>query len=216
MKALKNPVTHFKRITHNSRLKTVVHLSSTTWNRSPRCFWINIWKRTEDLAKLTPPFHTRLTGKELGSSHRKFNADLLGKLPTWVIHLSFSSLSGAFQGHPQIIIKRLIGQYTEVIRNRTLFCFLLISKEAVGSHFGQNCYLTKYFCTVILKTLYSRNIYFYFIDYTKEFDCMDHNKLWKILKEMEIPDPLTCFLRNLMQVKKQQLEPDMGQQTGSK
>ena len=45
---------------------------------------------------------------------------------------------------------------------------------------------------------------------------MDHNKLWKILKEMEIPDPLTCFLRNLMQVKKQQLEPDMGQQTGSK
>ena len=45
---------------------------------------------------------------------------------------------------------------------------------------------------------------------------MDHNKLWKILKEMGIPDHLTCLLRNCMQVKKQQLESDMEQQTGSK
>jgi len=42
-----------------------------------------------------------------------------------------------------------------------------------------------------------KNIYFCFIDYTKTFDCVDHNKLWRILKEMEIPDHLTCFLRNL-------------------
>jgi len=41
------------------------------------------------------------------------------------------------------------------------------------------------------------NIYFCFIDYTKAFDCVDHNKLWKILKEMRIPDHLTCLLRNL-------------------
>ena len=41
------------------------------------------------------------------------------------------------------------------------------------------------------------NIYFSFIDYTKAFDCVDHKKLWKILKEMGIPDHLTCFLRNL-------------------
>ena len=40
-------------------------------------------------------------------------------------------------------------------------------------------------------------IYFCFIDYTKAFDCMDHNKLWEILKEMGIPDHLTCLLRNL-------------------
>ena len=45
---------------------------------------------------------------------------------------------------------------------------------------------------------------------------MDHNKLWKILKEMGIPDHLTCLLRNLYQVKKQQLELDMEQQTSSK
>ena len=40
-------------------------------------------------------------------------------------------------------------------------------------------------------------IYFFFIDYAKAFDCVDHNKLWKILKEMGIPDHLTCLLRNL-------------------
>ena len=42
-----------------------------------------------------------------------------------------------------------------------------------------------------------KNIYFCFIDYTKAFDCVDHNKLWKILKEMGIPDQLTCLLRDL-------------------
>ena len=44
---------------------------------------------------------------------------------------------------------------------------------------------------------YQKNIYFCFIDYAKAFDCVDHNKLWKILKEMGIPDHLTCLLRNL-------------------
>ena len=44
---------------------------------------------------------------------------------------------------------------------------------------------------------FQKNIYFCFIDYTKVFDCVDHNKLWKILKEMGIPDHLTCLLRNL-------------------
>ena len=44
---------------------------------------------------------------------------------------------------------------------------------------------------------FQQNIYFCFIDYTKAFDCVDHNKLWKILKGMGIPDHLTCLLRNL-------------------
>ena len=47
------------------------------------------------------------------------------------------------------------------------------------------------------KQEFQKNIYFCFIDYAKAFDCVDHNKLWKILKEMEIPDHLTCLLRNL-------------------
>ena len=55
-----------------------------------------------------------------------------------------------------------------------------------------------------------------FIDYAKAFDCVDHNKLWKILKEMGIPDHLTCLCETYMQVRKQQLELDMEQQTGSK
>ena len=63
---------------------------------------------------------------------------------------------------------------------------------------------------------FQKNIYFCFIDYSKAFDCVDHNKLWTILKEMGIPDHLNCLLRNYMQVRKQQLELDMEQQTGSK
>ena len=43
---------------------------------------------------------------------------------------------------------------------------------------------------------FQKNTYFCFIDYAKAFDCVDHKKLWKILKEMEIPDHLTCLLRN--------------------
>ena len=48
-----------------------------------------------------------------------------------------------------------------------------------------------------------------FIDYAKAFDCVDHSKLWKILKEVRIPDHLTCLLRNLCAGQKQQLETDM-------
>ena len=44
---------------------------------------------------------------------------------------------------------------------------------------------------------FQKNIYFCFIDYAKAFDCVDHNKLWQILKEMRIPDYLTCLLRSL-------------------
>ena len=46
-------------------------------------------------------------------------------------------------------------------------------------------------------TEFQKNIYFCFIGYAKAFDCVDHNKLWKILKEMGIPDHMACFLRNL-------------------
>ena len=46
-------------------------------------------------------------------------------------------------------------------------------------------------------TVFQKNIYFCFIDYTKALDCVDHNKLWEIIKEMGIPDHLTCLLRNL-------------------
>ena len=63
---------------------------------------------------------------------------------------------------------------------------------------------------------FQKNIYFCFINYAKAFDCVDHNELWKILKEMGVPDHLTCLLRICMQVKKQQLELDIEQWTGFK
>ena len=66
------------------------------------------------------------------------------------------------------------------------------------------------------KRKFQKNIYFCFIDYTKAFDCVDHNKLWKILQEMGIPDHLICLLRNLYAGQDQQLELDMEQWTGSK
>ena len=66
-------------------------------------------------------------------------------------------------------------------------------------------------------TKFQKNIYFCFIDYAKAFDCVDHNKLWKILKERRILDHLTWnSWETCMQVRKQQLELDMEQQTGSK
>ena len=63
---------------------------------------------------------------------------------------------------------------------------------------------------------FQKNIYFCFIDYAKAFDCVDHNKLWKILKEMEYQTIWPASWETCMQVRKQQLELDMEQQTGSK
>ena len=72
-------------------------------------------------------------------------------------------------------------------------------------------------CWIIEKAReFQKNINFCFIDYAKSFDCVDHNKLWKILREMGIPDPLTCLPRNLYIGQEAQLEVDMEQQTGSK
>ena len=63
---------------------------------------------------------------------------------------------------------------------------------------------------------FQKNIYFCFIDYTKAFDCVDHNKLWRILKEMEYWTTWPASWEACMQVRKQHLELDMEQQTGSK
>ena len=63
---------------------------------------------------------------------------------------------------------------------------------------------------------FQENIYFCFIDYAKAFDCVDHNKLQKILKEMGIPYTWPASWETYTQVRKQQLELDMDQQTGSK
>ena len=63
---------------------------------------------------------------------------------------------------------------------------------------------------------FQKNIYFCFIDYAKAFDCVDHNQRWKILKEMGIPDHRPASWETCMQVRKQQLELIMEEQTGFK
>ena len=68
----------------------------------------------------------------------------------------------------------------------------------------------------IIAREFPKTIYFFFIDYAKAFDCVDHNKLWKILKEMEYQNTWLASWEICMQVRKQQLKLDMEQQTGSK
>ena len=63
---------------------------------------------------------------------------------------------------------------------------------------------------------FQKNIYFCFTDYAKAFDCLDHNKLWKIPKEMGMPDHLTCFLKNLYAGQEATVRLGKEQPTGSK
>ena len=70
-------------------------------------------------------------------------------------------------------------------------------------------------CIIKKAREFQKNIYFCFIDYAKTFDCVDYNKLWKILKEMGIPDHLTCLLRNLY-AGQEATDLDVEKQTGSK
>ena len=71
-------------------------------------------------------------------------------------------------------------------------------------------------CWIIEKAReFQKNLYFFFINYAKAFDCVYHSKLWKILQEMGIPDHLTCLLRNLYAGQEASVKLDMEQQTGS-
>src|SRR5574340_50313 len=72
-----------------------------------------------------------------------------------------------------------------------MFKLVLEKAEEPETKFANNC------CIIKKAREFHKNIYFCFIDYAKDFDCVDHNKLWKILQEMGIPDHLTCLLRNL-------------------
>ena len=72
-------------------------------------------------------------------------------------------------------------------------------------------------CWVIEKGReFQKNVYFCFIDYMKAFDCVDPNKLWKFIKEIGIPDHLTCLRRNLYVGQEKQLKPDTKQLIGLK
>ena len=84
----------------------------------------------------------------------------------------------------------------------------------LGSEKAEEPEIKLHICWIIKKAReFQKNIYFCFFDYAEAFDYVDHNKLWKILKEMGISDHLTCLLRK---VRKQPWELDMEQQTGSR
>ena len=73
-----------------------------------------------------------------------------------------------------------------------------VAPHGMANTFIDPCDQIANICWIIEKAReFQKNIYFCFIDYAKDFDCVDHDKLWKILKEMGIPDHLTCLLRNL-------------------
>ena len=83
--------------------------------------------------------------------------------------------------------------------------------RVIRDQIGNNCWIME------KASEFQKNISFCFIDYAKAFDCVDHTKLWKILKEMGIPDhPWPASWEICMQIRKQQLEMDREQQTGSK
>ena len=81
---------------------------------------------------------------------------------------------------------------------------------------GNKDQIAKIFWIIEKAREFQKNIYFCCIDYAKTFDCVDHNQLWKILKEWEYQTTWSASWEICMQVRKQQLELDMEQQTGSK
>ena len=81
---------------------------------------------------------------------------------------------------------------------------------------GTRAQIVNIHCIMEKAREFQKNIYFCFIDYAKAFDCVDHSKLWKILKEREYQTTWPASWESYMQVRKQQLELDMEQQTGSK
>ena len=76
-------------------------------------------------------------------------------------------------------------------------CELLDVEAGLRKGRGPRDQIANIFWTIEKASEFQENIYFCFIDYAKAFDCVDHNKLWKILKEVVIPEHLTCLLRNL-------------------
>ena len=81
---------------------------------------------------------------------------------------------------------------------------------------GTRGQITNISCIITKAREFQKNIYFCFIDYAKAFDCVHHNKLWKILKEVGYQSTWPASWETYMQVRKQQLELDMEQQTDSK
>ena len=135
-----------------------------------------------------------------------------GGLPTRASHFLFYFMYQAVDGMTPVISMATVTTAPWLNKGRHPTHSNFVSRHMLALFLGQE--------TLVLATRELRDwkgwSYFCFIDYAKAFDCVDHNKLWKILKEMGIPEHLTCLFKNLYAGQKQQLELDMEQQTGSK
>ena len=115
---------------------------------------------------------------------------MLGFSSVWIENLQIYKPNFKEAAEPEIILPSFV-----------LFCFCFVFF----------CFVCFFFCIIEKGKEFQKNIYFCFTDYGEAFDCVGYNKLWKIPKEMGIPDHLSC-----MQIKWQQLELDMEQLNGSK
>ena len=99
----------------------------------------------------------------------------------------------AFISHASKIMLKILQARLQQYENCELPDVQAGFREGKGTrdHIANICWITE------KAREFQKNIYFCFTDYAKDFDCVDHNKLWKILKEMGIPDHLTCLLRDL-------------------
>ena len=92
---------------------------------------------------------------------------------------------------------KLILKILQVMLQQYMNCELPDAQAGFRKGRGTRDQITNFCWTIGKARDFQKNIYFCFTDYTKAFDCVDHNKLWRILQEMGIPDHLTCLLRNL-------------------
>ena len=95
-------------------------------------------------------------------------------------------------------------------------CELPDSQAGFRKDRGTRDQIAKIHCIIKKAREFQKNIYLCFIDYAKAFDCVDHNKLWKILKEMGMPDHFTCLLRDLYACQEATVKTRHGKKTGSK
>ena len=130
---------------------------------------------------------------KLSSGHRTGKVSFHSNLKEWQCQRMLNYLTVALVSHTsKVMIKILQGRLQQFV-NYEIPNVQAGFRKGIGTR-DQIANI----CWIIIKAReFQKNIYFCFIDYAKAFDCMDHNKLREILKEMEIPGHLTCLLKNL-------------------
>ena len=182
--------------------------------------WLHVAKALETVSKLLTDLSVNWESRTQVSSFRSYKKDYLCLLSSEVFDLSVSSLKKMLKNSNFILIFQCTSHKTSFFFFNwniipLLVCsvsHICVSEKTERKHLMSQHPLDHQKS----KRVPEKNIDFWFIDYAKAFDCVDHSKLWKILKEMGITDHLTCSWESCIQVRKHQLELEMEKQTGSK